>query len=144
MLPAQRNKIDISKLSEEEQKLFRLYGKLPSHKNILTKMQKDRKYFDSGDYALTKAGVAPQNTVGTAIPSPENIPHAASPVNSHQGLSVSPTNNTSLVKESSLSQDSTDVSSAPTVETETAPLTEPVTEIDPVSDANKEESRPIV
>ena len=31
----------------------------------------DRKYFDSGDYALSKAGKAPQNTVGTAIPSPE-------------------------------------------------------------------------
>ena len=31
----------------------------------------ERKYFDSGDYALSKAGVAPQNTVGTAIPNPE-------------------------------------------------------------------------
>lgn len=31
----------------------------------------DRKYFDSGDYALSKAGVAPQSTVGTAIPNPE-------------------------------------------------------------------------
>ena len=30
------------KLTEEEQKLFRLYGKLPTHKNILTKMQKVR------------------------------------------------------------------------------------------------------
>ncbi|KAH7926461.1 Endosulfine-domain-containing protein [Leucogyrophana mollusca] len=104
MLPAKRNKIDISKLSEEEQKLFRLYGKLPTHKNILTKMQKDRKYFDSGDYALSKAGVAPQNTVGTAIPNPENIPHASSPSNSHNGLSVSPTNSSSPVKESSLAQ----------------------------------------
>ncbi|KZS90537.1 hypothetical protein SISNIDRAFT_415423, partial [Sistotremastrum niveocremeum HHB9708] len=58
-------------LTEEERKLFALYGKLPSHKNALTKMQKDRKYFDSGDYALSKAGVAPQTTVGTAIPNPE-------------------------------------------------------------------------
>ena len=31
----------------------------------------DRKYFDSGDYALSKAGKAPQSTVGTAIPNPE-------------------------------------------------------------------------
>jgi len=108
MLPAKCNKIDISKLTEEEQKLFRLYGKLPTHKNVLTKMQKDRKYFDSGDYALSKAGKAPQNAVGTAIPNLENIPHAASPPNnnsSHQGLSVSPTNSTSPVKESSLAQD---------------------------------------
>jgi hypothetical protein len=78
-------------LTEEEQKLFRLYGKLPTHKNTLMKMQKasltpvwpsffslltfialqDRKYFDSGDYALSKAGKAPQNTVGTTIPNPE-------------------------------------------------------------------------
>ncbi|EKM49646.1 uncharacterized protein PHACADRAFT_265210 [Phanerochaete carnosa HHB-10118-sp] len=104
MLPAQRNKVDISKLTEEEQKLFRLYGKLPTHKNVLNKMQKDRKYFDSGDYALSKAGKAPQNTVGTAIPSPENIPHATSPSVSHT-LSSSPTNNaTSPIKESPLAE----------------------------------------
>jgi len=104
MLPAKRNKVDISKLTEEEQKLFRLYGKLPSHKNILTKMQKDRKYFDSGDYALSKAGVGPQNAVGTAIPNPENIPHASSHT-THQTLSTSPANSaTSPVRESSLSQ----------------------------------------
>lgn len=29
-------------MTDEEQKLFRLYGKLPTHKNILTKMQKVR------------------------------------------------------------------------------------------------------
>lgn len=32
----------LQKLTEEEQKLFRLYGKLPTHKNVLTKMQKVR------------------------------------------------------------------------------------------------------
>jgi hypothetical protein len=32
---------------------------------------KDRKFFDSGDYALSKAGKAPRETVGTAIPNPE-------------------------------------------------------------------------
>jgi hypothetical protein len=71
--------------------LFSKYGKLPTHKNVLMKMQKacalivarvyqalifcimikDRKYFDSGDYALSKAGRAPPTTVGTAIPNPE-------------------------------------------------------------------------
>ncbi|KAI0356440.1 Endosulfine-domain-containing protein [Trametes cingulata] len=108
MLPAKRNKVDLSKLTEEEQKLFRLYGKLPTHKNVLTKMQKERKYFDSGDYALSKAGKAPQNTVGTAIPSPENIPHATSPP-VHQTLSVSPTNssmNAIPAKESPLAEPS--------------------------------------
>jgi len=111
MLPFQRNKIDLSKLNPQEQQLFAKYGKLPTHKSVLMKMQKDRKYFDSGDYALSKAGVAPQNTVGTAIPNPENIPHASSPGNGHnntghQSLSISPTNSTSPVnKESGLAHD---------------------------------------
>ena len=38
----------------------------------------DRKYFDSGDYALSKAGVGPQNAVGTAIPNPEK--YVTSPI----------------------------------------------------------------
>lgn len=68
MLPFQRNKIDISvrlihfyrhlqsmlilyildwgclwqKLSPQEQQLFSKYGKLPTHKNVLMKMQKVR------------------------------------------------------------------------------------------------------
>jgi len=109
MLPARKAKIDISTLSEEERKLFALYGKLPTHKNVLHKMQKDRKYFDSGDYALSKAGVAPKENVGTTIPNPQNIPHAASPHNnSNGGLSVSPTNCTSPVKESALATASAD------------------------------------
>lgn len=113
MLPARRNKVDISALTDEEQKLFRLYGKLPTHKNVLTKMQKDRKFFDSGDYALSKAGKAPRETVGTAIPNPENIPHASpTPLsntsNPHVSVQISPVNSpTSPAKESSLSQEST-------------------------------------
>ena len=93
----------------------------------------DRKYFDSGDYALSKAGKAPQNTVGTAIPNPEkyvhthpsesvygailtsisSIPHVSpNPVpassNPHISVQISPVNSpTSPAKESSLSQEST-------------------------------------
>jgi len=78
-------------MTEEEKKLFRLYGKLPTHKNVLTKVQKDRKYFDSGDYALSKAGVAPQSNVGTAIPSPETIPHASPPTPLNTATSPSST-----------------------------------------------------
>ncbi|TFK74751.1 hypothetical protein BDN72DRAFT_892774 [Pluteus cervinus] len=109
MLPAQRNKIDLSKLSDQEKVLISKYGKLPTHKNVLMKMQKERKYFDSGDYALSKAGVAPQSNVGTAIPNPENIPHASA--SSSPGAHVlvgSPTNPTSpMNKESGLSQSQT-------------------------------------
>ncbi|PPR00467.1 hypothetical protein CVT24_004528 [Panaeolus cyanescens] len=129
MLPFQRNKVDISKLSPQEQQLFAKYGKLPTHKNVLMKMQKERKYFDSGDYALSKAGVAPQNTVGTAIPNPENIPHASTPGNghnSHQGLSISPTNSTSsIAKESGLAHsDATDAGTEEQASSEAA-TTEP-------------------
>lgn len=47
----------------------------------------ERKYFDSGDYALSKAGKAPQQSVGTAIPNPETIPHAST-VGSSPGVTA--------------------------------------------------------
>jgi len=98
--------------------MFRLYGKLPNRKDILNSKLKvrlfpvclleqhfefdlhpqERKYFDSGDYALSKAGKAPQNTVGTAIPNPQIIAHAStvansstSPPGSSPGLPATPT-----------------------------------------------------
>ncbi|RKP39693.1 camp-regulated phospho protein/endosulfine conserved region-domain-containing protein, partial [Dimargaris cristalligena] len=74
MIPAKQQKIDISKMNEEEKKLFRLYGKVPSRKDLLTHKPKERKYFDSGDYALSKAGKNNQ-PVGEQHPSPDNIPH---------------------------------------------------------------------
>lgn len=87
MNPHQKNKIDISSLSADEQRLFRLYGKLPNKKDLLQNKLKERKYFDSGDYALSKAGKASDTgvtTIGTEHPQAENIPHlsAASPPNS--------------------------------------------------------------
>lgn len=63
-------------MTEEEQKLFRLYGKLPPKKNVAKHNLMERKYFDSGDYALSKAGKTAPQSVGTTIPSPENIHHA--------------------------------------------------------------------
>ncbi|OAV98276.1 hypothetical protein PTTG_00325 [Puccinia triticina 1-1 BBBD Race 1] len=74
--PHQKKKVDISAMSEEEQKLFRLYGKLPPKKNVAKHNLMERKYFDSGDYALSKAGKTAPQSVGTTIPSPENIHHA--------------------------------------------------------------------
>ncbi|WFD19038.1 hypothetical protein MCAP1_001253 [Malassezia caprae] len=90
MLPHQQNKIDISSLSEEEQKLFRLYGKLPNRKDLLANKLKERKYFDSGDYALSKAGRAPKQSVGTTIPNPDMVPHAAASPGSHTGSGAQP------------------------------------------------------
>lgn len=94
-------------LNEEEQKLFRLYGKLPNKKDILhkklevripdivpcasltVKPLQERKYFDSGDYALSKAGKASEGgvtNIGSQHPLPENIPHhLSSPTHSSTG-----------------------------------------------------------
>lgn len=81
--PHQKNKVDISvrlqtdrivipriadapqSLTEEEQKLFRLYGKLPNKKDLLQNKLKERKYFDSGDYAMSKAGKSDGAIVGS-------------------------------------------------------------------------------
>ncbi|KFY89804.1 hypothetical protein V500_05503 [Pseudogymnoascus sp. VKM F-4518 (FW-2643)] len=82
MNPHQKNKVDIASLSPDEQRLFRMYGKLPSKADHLAKQLKDRKYFDSGDYALSKAGKASSvdtGSVGSEHPLPENIPHLTSP-----------------------------------------------------------------
>ncbi|ERF71182.1 hypothetical protein EPUS_06011 [Endocarpon pusillum Z07020] len=91
MNPHQKNKVDISSLSADEQRLFRLYGKLPNKKDLLQNKLKERKYFDSGDYALSKAGKASDTgvtTIGTEHPQAENIPHlsASSPPNSANSL----------------------------------------------------------
>ncbi|CAG8683283.1 2530_t:CDS:2, partial [Funneliformis caledonium] len=81
------------KLTEEEKKLFRMYGKLPTGKDLLSHKLKERKYFDSGDYALSKAGKT-SGPVGVQHPSPETIPHA--------NAIAATTHNSSPVKESSL------------------------------------------
>ncbi|CAK4027513.1 Hypothetical predicted protein [Lecanosticta acicola] len=77
--PHKNNKVDVNSLTEEEQKLFRLYGKLPNKKDLFSKKLQERKYFDSGDYALSKAGKSDTSSLGGGLgrehPTPENIPH---------------------------------------------------------------------
>ncbi|GAA5831385.1 hypothetical protein JCM5353_007150 [Sporobolomyces roseus] len=97
MLPG-KQKVDISSFSDQEKELFQKYGKVPTHKNLLSNKLKERKYFDSGDYAMSKAGVSPQSSVGTAIPSPADIPHASPPQHNNSqtgGLSTSPSSSSS-------------------------------------------------
>ncbi|GMM36855.1 phosphatase regulator [Saccharomycopsis crataegensis] len=53
-IPRDENSPDLSKLSPQELRIYKLYGKLPSKNDILSKKLKDRKYFDSGDYAMNK------------------------------------------------------------------------------------------
>ncbi|KAI0012282.1 Endosulfine-domain-containing protein [Xylariaceae sp. FL0662B] len=88
MNPHQKNKIDVKSLSPEEQRLFRLYGKLPSKSDHFAKHLKERKYFDSGDYAMSKAGKGDSvdtGSVGSQHPVPENIPHLSSPTQNSSG-----------------------------------------------------------
>ncbi|KAK0733312.1 camp-regulated phosphoprotein/endosulfine conserved region-domain-containing protein [Lasiosphaeria miniovina] len=90
MNPLKAKKVDIKTLSPEEQRLFRLYGKLPSRSDHFAKHLKDRKYFDSGDYAMSKAGKGDSvdtGSVGSQHPVPEDIPHLSSPINSPSGIS---------------------------------------------------------
>lgn len=78
-----------------------------------SKNDQERKYFDSGDYALSKAGKASEGgvtTIGSQHPLPENIPHLTSPgpnsgsngtTNAHNGGSIPGATSGSPVKESS-------------------------------------------
>lgn len=71
-----------------------MYGKLPDRKDLLghklkvlqhgitmieqylmNHVEQERKYFDSGDYALSKAGKEPL-AIGSEHPSPDTIPHS--------------------------------------------------------------------
>lgn len=114
MNPHQKNKIDISKMSPEEQRLFRMYGKVPNRKDLLQNKLKERKYFDSGDYALSKAGKAADagvTSIGHEHPVPENIPHSSTPHNGTSSASVQTHgHNGSPVKESSYLQRETSAS----------------------------------
>jgi len=96
MLPIRQKKVDLTGFTEEERKLFRLYGKLPTGKDVLNRSLKERKYFDSGDYALSKAG-KPQGPVGSQHPSPEKIPHI-------QAHSSSPVKESLLVHEAEIAE----------------------------------------
>lgn len=69
-------------LSPDGQRLSRLYGKLPSKSDHLAEHLKECKYFDCGDYGLSKAGKASSvdtGSVGSQHPLPGNIPHLSSP-----------------------------------------------------------------
>jgi len=59
---------DLSKLSPEELKLYKMYGRLPKTTDVLQDRLKDRKFFDSGDYALSKASGGKKDPVGSINP----------------------------------------------------------------------------
>lgn len=104
--------VDTSKLSPQELKLYKLYGKLPKTNDLLLGKLKDRKFFDSGDYAMSKAHCKnfnssdPNNEVGVLnplqIPEIENV--ARINRNSVVGSSISAAN----IPKSKLEEDVTD------------------------------------
>lgn len=68
-------------LSPEELKLFQRYGKVPNQANHFAR-NNQRKYFDSGDYALNKAGKGDgvdTGNVGSIVPDVDTIRHASVP-----------------------------------------------------------------
>ncbi|KAF9167260.1 hypothetical protein DFQ27_002969 [Actinomortierella ambigua] len=68
-------------MAEQQARLQQKYGNLPIFSKTLMSHQ-ERKYFDSGDYALSLAGK--NVTVGSEHPQPESIPHSI-PTNTLQG-----------------------------------------------------------
>lgn len=52
--PKNTQGLDLSKLSPQELRIYKMYGKLPTTQQILTSKFQDKKYFDSGDYAMQK------------------------------------------------------------------------------------------
>ncbi|KAF9538347.1 hypothetical protein EC957_006906 [Mortierella hygrophila] len=90
-------------MSEQEKKLQRMYGKLPTGRDLLGHKLKERKYFDSGDYALSKAGKT-TTPVGSQHPQPENIPHS-NPAAPNAGSP--PVKESSLVHESDIPEGAT-------------------------------------
>lgn len=52
--PKNVQNLDLSRLTPEELKIYKLYGKLPTKQEILSQKIQDKKYFDSGDYAMSK------------------------------------------------------------------------------------------
>ncbi|KAK0624532.1 camp-regulated phosphoprotein/endosulfine conserved region-domain-containing protein [Bombardia bombarda] len=98
--------IDVSSLSPEELRLYRLYGRVPSQTHHFSRHLKERKYFDSGDYALSKAGKGNSvdvGAVGSLHPVPQNIPHPSATLSpSSSSLSPPPTTRTGAMENAGL------------------------------------------
>ncbi|OBA21576.1 hypothetical protein METBIDRAFT_78499 [Metschnikowia bicuspidata var. bicuspidata NRRL YB-4993] len=52
--PSNEQGLDLSKLSPQELRIFKMYGKLPTKQQILASKLQEKRYFDSGDYAMQK------------------------------------------------------------------------------------------
>ncbi|KAJ3273384.1 hypothetical protein HDV01_004261 [Terramyces sp. JEL0728] len=105
--------VDPSTLSEQDRQFYEKYGRLPPQKKPLGQRIKggDRKYFDSGDYAMSKAGKSdPENVgkvrinVGSQHPSPERIPHSIPQTMKKGDMTHSPVKESGLTHEQAVKE----------------------------------------
>lgn len=61
--PKNEQGLDLSKLSPQGLRIYRMYGKLPTTQQILSSKFQDKKYFDSGDYAMQKQLGGPKSGI---------------------------------------------------------------------------------
>lgn len=66
--PENREGIDLSKLTPQELRIYKMYGRLPTTQQILASKFQDKKYFDSGDYAMQKQLGGGSKTIPGSVP----------------------------------------------------------------------------
>ncbi|KAF3991068.1 hypothetical protein FT663_01810 [Candidozyma haemuli var. vulneris] len=66
--PKNTQGLDLSKLSPQELRIYKMYGKLPTTQQILSSKFQDKKYFDSGDYAMQKQMGSSKSGVAGSVP----------------------------------------------------------------------------
>ncbi|KAI9734624.1 MAG: hypothetical protein M1834_002225 [Cirrosporium novae-zelandiae] len=101
MEPHPHDSVDTNPVTEQEKRFFHLYGKKP--KGLLQNQLKGgaRKYFDSGDFALTRAHKSTDVgaiETGKEHPLAKNISHPFSPIPSGSNVNKA-TDGQSQVKE---------------------------------------------
>ncbi|GIJ90051.1 hypothetical protein Asppvi_009000 [Aspergillus pseudoviridinutans] len=83
MEPEQKKQSNPGSTHRDEEGLLRAYGRLPQRGRLLDQQAKERKYFDSGDFALSTADrvtdVGAINT-GRAHPQRGSVSHPYAPV----------------------------------------------------------------
>lgn len=92
--PKNTQGIDLSKLSPQEMRIYKLYGKLPTTQQILSSKFQDKKYFDSGDYAMQKQMGSHKSGVPGSVPMAH--PNAEKVKEMYNRNSISATNSSIL------------------------------------------------
>ncbi|KAL5401953.1 hypothetical protein PMIN06_011241 [Paraphaeosphaeria minitans] len=78
-----QDQVGSERLIEQDVRLLHRYGKLPAREDLLNHQLERRKYFDSGDFALSHAyrvSDIGQIQTGTEHPLRKGISHPSSPV----------------------------------------------------------------